>query len=243
MELYGLWSKSPLTFTLSFPLFPPFIVASLSCSLPDLFPLPLSSLTLHLSFVLTAMDSRNHNDGLKTKEGFKQRTAKDLLVEDDEEEVRLGLGCTSDKKRKGKRSCSNERIGVSSPPLFSSPFCQVEKCKADLTDAKTYHRRHKVCELHSKASVVLLAGLHQRFCQQCSRFHEVSEFDETKRSCRRRLAGHNERRRKSSSESHGEVSSQQGKHPQLEENHCRRTGETKKVQITHPGNAKHFQSR
>lgn len=38
------------------------------------------------------------------------------------------------------------------------------------------------------------------------RFHELSEFDETKRSCRRRLAGHNERRRKSSSDSQGEVS-------------------------------------
>lgn len=36
------------------------------------------------------------------------------------------------------------------------------------------------------------------------RFHELAEFDETKRSCRRRLAGHNERRRKSSSESQGE---------------------------------------
>ncbi|KAK1281646.1 Squamosa promoter-binding-like protein 13 [Acorus calamus] len=31
------------------------------------------------------------------------------------------------------------------------------------------------------------------------RFHELSEFDEAKRSCRRRLAGHNERRRKNSS--------------------------------------------
>lgn len=31
-----------------------------------------------------------------------------------------------------------------------------------------------------------------------SRFHVVSEFDDSKRSCRRRLAGHNERRRKSS---------------------------------------------
>lgn len=30
------------------------------------------------------------------------------------------------------------------------------------------------------------------------RFHAVEEFDESKRSCRRRLAGHNERRRKSS---------------------------------------------
>ncbi|KAA8549029.1 hypothetical protein F0562_000713 [Nyssa sinensis] len=36
----------------------------------------------------------------------------------------------------------------------------------------------------------------QRFCQQCSRFHALKEFDEGKRSCRRRLAGHNKRRRK-----------------------------------------------
>ncbi|KAK6124396.1 hypothetical protein DH2020_041889 [Rehmannia glutinosa] len=75
--------------------------------------------------------------------------------------------------------------------------CQIEDCTADLTDAKQYHRRHKVCEFHAKAAVVILAGLRQRFCQQCSRFHELSEFDEAKRSCRRRLAGHNERRRKS----------------------------------------------
>lgn len=33
------------------------------------------------------------------------------------------------------------------------------------------------------------------------RFHVVSEFDESKRSCRRRLAGHNERRRKCSHDS------------------------------------------
>ncbi|CAL5405883.1 unnamed protein product [Camellia sinensis] len=84
--------------------------------------------------------------------------------------------------------------------------CQAEKCAADLTEAKRYHRRHKVCELHAKASVVMVAGLRQRFCQQCSRFHELSEFDNTKRSCRTRLAGHNERRRKSSSESRGEGS-------------------------------------
>ncbi|GFP86412.1 squamosa promoter-binding-like protein 4 [Phtheirospermum japonicum] len=75
--------------------------------------------------------------------------------------------------------------------------CQAEKCSADLSGAKTYHRRHKVCEQHAKAQAVLVAGLRQRFCQQCSRFHELSEFDDSKRSCRRRLAGHNERRRKS----------------------------------------------
>ncbi|KAK8639625.1 hypothetical protein V6N13_137998 [Hibiscus sabdariffa] len=74
--------------------------------------------------------------------------------------------------------------------------CQVEDCGADLSNVKDYHRRHKVCEMHSKASKALVGNVMQRFCQQCSRFHVLQEFDEGKRSCRRRLAGHNKRRRK-----------------------------------------------
>nr|WCD39367.1 squamosa promoter binding-like protein 17 [Cenchrus americanus] len=50
--------------------------------------------------------------------------------------------------------------------------------------------------MHTKTPRVVVAGIEQRFCQQCSRFHELSEFDQGKRSCRRRLIGHNERRRK-----------------------------------------------
>ncbi|CAK9159340.1 unnamed protein product [Ilex paraguariensis] len=76
------------------------------------------------------------------------------------------------------------------------PRCQVEGCSLDLSDAKTYYSRHKVCGMHSKSPKVIVAGLEQRFCQQCSRFHLLPEFDQGKRSCRRRLAGHNERRRK-----------------------------------------------
>ncbi|XP_044492110.1 squamosa promoter-binding-like protein 8 [Mangifera indica] len=83
------------------------------------------------------------------------------------------------------------------PGSSNSPRCQAEGCNADLTHAKHYHRRHKVCEFHSKASTVIAAGLTQRFCQQCSRFHVLSEFDNGKRSCRKRLADHNRRRRKS----------------------------------------------
>ncbi|CAL9165557.1 unnamed protein product [Musa hybrid cultivar] len=75
--------------------------------------------------------------------------------------------------------------------------CQAEGCGIDLSHAKHYHRRHKVCEFHSKASIVIVAGLSQRFCQQCSRFHVLMEFDQGKRSCRKRLADHNRRRRKS----------------------------------------------
>ncbi|CAN1248780.1 Squamosa promoter-binding-like protein 8 [Linum perenne] len=81
--------------------------------------------------------------------------------------------------------------------MTNAPRCQAEGCTADLSHAKHYHRRHKVCEFHSKASTVLAAGLTQRFCQQCSRFHLLSEFDNGKRSCRKRLADHNRRRRKS----------------------------------------------
>ncbi|GFP82722.1 squamosa promoter-binding-like protein 12 [Phtheirospermum japonicum] len=42
---------------------------------------------------------------------------------------------------------------------------------------------------------LLSEGLSVKFCQQCSRFHTLCEFDE-KKSCRRRLSNHNARRRK-----------------------------------------------
>ncbi|KAF7818967.1 protein STRUBBELIG-RECEPTOR FAMILY 2 [Senna tora] len=122
------------------------------------------------------------------------------------------------------------------------PRCQVEGCKVDLSDAKAYYSRHKVCAMHSKSPRVVVAGIQQRdimfkklyilftwlvgtqivcdyVCtfaytfgefgsnlelknpssnekRALSRFHQLSEFDQEKRSCRRRLAGHNERRRK-----------------------------------------------
>ncbi|KAL1373170.1 uncharacterized protein [Arachis hypogaea] len=75
-------------------------------------------------------------------------------------------------------------------------YCQVYGCNKDLSSSKDYHKRHKVCEVHSKTAVVIVNGIEQRFCQQCSRFHLLAEFDDGKRSCRKRLAGHNERRRK-----------------------------------------------
>ncbi|XWS22770.1 hypothetical protein CRYUN_Cryun29cG0065000 [Craigia yunnanensis] len=80
------------------------------------------------------------------------------------------------------------------------PRCQVEGCNLDLSSAKDYHRKHRICESHSKSPKVIVGGLELRFCQQCSRFHGLSEFDEKKRSCRRRLSDHNARRRKPQTE-------------------------------------------
>lgn len=50
-----------------------------------------------------------------------------------------------------------------------TPYCQVLGCKKDLSSCKDYHKRHKVCEVHSKTPKVIVNGIEQRFCQQCSR--------------------------------------------------------------------------
>jgi len=52
----------------------------------------------------------------------------------------------------------------------SSSFCQADECGVKLNMAKSYNRRHKVCERHSKAPVVLVCSIRQRFCQQCSKY-------------------------------------------------------------------------
>lgn len=77
-----------------------------------------------------------------------------------------------------------------------SSSCQVLGCNKDLSSYKNYYKRHKVCDVHTKTPKVIVDGIEQRFCQQCSRFHLLAEFDDIKRSCRRRLAAHNKRRRR-----------------------------------------------
>jgi len=75
--------------------------------------------------------------------------------------------------------------------------CQVPACEAPLADAKPYHRKHRVCAKCAKADfVAMVDGSNQRFCQQCSRFHPLSEFKQNKRSCDKTLRQHCERRMK-----------------------------------------------
>lgn len=139
-----------------------------------------------------------------------QKRLENSVAEEEDERLQLNLGSAfksveeepEPEPELGPEPVSrpNKRVRSGSPGGGNYPMCQVDNCKEDLSTAKDYHRRHKVCEPHSKSSKALVANQMQRFCQQCSRFHPLSEFDEGKRSCRRRLAGHNRRRRKTQPE-------------------------------------------
>jgi len=62
-----------------------------------------------------------------------------------------------------------KRSRTSSLPALA-PVCQVYGCNMDLSSSKDYHKRHKVCDVHSKTAKVIVNGVEQRFCQQCSRY-------------------------------------------------------------------------
>lgn len=80
-----------------------------------------------------------------------------------------GFPMGSAKKGKGFYGGGGGGGGGGGASSVSVPRCQVEGCHVALVNAKDYHRRHKVCEMHSKAPKVVVLGLEQRFCQQCSR--------------------------------------------------------------------------
>lgn len=89
----------------------------------------------------------------------------DLLVISTSENTNKKIITTNNNKKLLSNSSSSSSLIRS---------CQAEKCNVDLSDAKQYHKRHKVCEYHAKSQVVVVAGLRQRFCQQCSRLDHIS---------------------------------------------------------------------
>ncbi|KAI4388532.1 hypothetical protein MLD38_000852 [Melastoma candidum] len=161
-------------------------------------------------FVVRALESENswsgkghaennYMGGMDKIPGVSERGAGNIGEgEDDDDRLRLNLG-GGIKIAEEPVSRPSKRIRPESAG-DNYPMCQVNDCRENLSIVKDYHRRHKVCEAHSKAANALVGKQMQRFCQQCSRFHLLSEFDEGKRSCRRRLAGHNRRRRKAQSD-------------------------------------------
>ncbi|KAG8480960.1 hypothetical protein CXB51_025645 [Gossypium anomalum] len=90
----------------------------------------------------------------------------------------------------GKKRARTGRVGS------GTCRCQVPGCEVDISELKGYHRRHRICLRCANSSTVLIDGETKRYCQQCGKFHLLSDFDEGKRSCRRKLERHNIRRRR-----------------------------------------------
>lgn len=90
-------------------------------------------------------------------------------VAEDDENLLLKLGGSRVNSVEENVSRPNKRVRSGSPGC-NYPMCQVDDCNEDLSTAKDYHRRHKVCEVHSKATKAIVGKQMQRFCQQCSRF-------------------------------------------------------------------------
>ncbi|XP_012455433.2 squamosa promoter-binding-like protein 7 isoform X1 [Gossypium raimondii] len=90
----------------------------------------------------------------------------------------------------GKKRARTGRVGS------GTCRCQVPGCEVDISELKGYHRRHRICLRCANSSTVLIDGETKRYCQQCGKFHLLSNFDEGKRSCRRKLERHNIRRRR-----------------------------------------------
>lgn len=107
---------------------------------------------------------------MESKAEAKEKAKKEVFEDEKEDEEDGGGAATEDEKKKRvTATAASPSLKKGGMNHLQAPSCQAEKCAVDLTDAKRYHRRHKVCEQHSKSPVVIVAGLRQRFCQQCSR--------------------------------------------------------------------------
>ncbi|XP_010914362.1 squamosa promoter-binding-like protein 9 isoform X3 [Elaeis guineensis] len=96
----------------------------------------------------------------------------------------------------GVESSKGKKRARTGGPSIGPLRCQVPGCEADIGELKGYHQRHRVCLRCAYAPSVVLDGEPKRYCQQCGKFHILTDFDEGKRSCRRKLERHNKRRRR-----------------------------------------------
>ncbi|CAI5465260.1 unnamed protein product [Closterium sp. Yama58-4] len=108
--------------------------------------------------------------------------------------ARASSGRKGDKGAR-KRGADAEGAGSQATGGSGSLRCQVDGCDVLLSTLREYHQRHRVCEAHAKAGSVVHEGIVQRYCQQCGRFHPIGDFDEARRSCRRKLQRHNNLRK------------------------------------------------
>ena len=98
------------------------------------------------------------------------------------------------------------------PRLFKKHRCQADGCHANLATYSFYYQRNHICVEHLKAELFSVHGVDSRFCQRCGLSHPLTEFDGKRKSCRKALEKHNNRRKARASGSEVVESDGNGNH-------------------------------
>ncbi|ONK68753.1 uncharacterized protein A4U43_C05F15590 [Asparagus officinalis] len=97
---------------------------------------------------LPNLGSNDSQSKPRAEEAVKAQNLPKNLEEDGETlTLNLGGGVYSAAQEQAVRPSKRVRSG-SPGSRGNYPMCQVDDCRADLSGAKDYHRRHKVCEIH-----------------------------------------------------------------------------------------------
>lgn len=86
--------------------------------------------------------------------------------------------------------------------------CQVDGCGYSLPKKTAYHTRYRICTYHATLQHMEIGGHLVRFCQQCGRFQDLSDFDGLKKSCRKKLSMHNAQRKRKRDRNRGQYERQ-----------------------------------
>lgn len=155
----------------------PLNLAPSDCLGRQFFPLDNGTLTAGNSSNSSSFCSDEVNVGVENGKREMEKRRRVIMVEEDKLDDKAGnltlnLGAQGYPTAEREAGCGEGSSGKKAKVVGGSgsrTVCQVEDCGADLSNAKDYHRRHKVCEMHSKAVRALVGSTMQRFCQQCSR--------------------------------------------------------------------------
>ncbi|PSC69133.1 squamosa promoter-binding 7 isoform C [Micractinium conductrix] len=89
----------------------------------------------------------------------------------------------------GDSSLGGGGAATAAVPAGDGPCCcRVPGCTEPLQSS--HNVKYRICEAHARAPTVIIDGGAARHCQQCGSFHELSAFDDGRRSCRASLELH-----------------------------------------------------
>ncbi|CAL1389288.1 unnamed protein product [Linum trigynum] len=107
----------------------------------------------------------------------------------------------NDEEHEDTESVGNEPLKIAE--ATTSVCCQVEDCGVELSSEKIYHQRVQTCQVHCNTNTAMVGKVVRRFCQLCSRFHLIEEYDEEERICRSRSARYRQKRGRQSTTTTG----------------------------------------